>query len=220
MNHTTSPSAELLIATGCVHCPVVLGELSDQLKKGKIASLKITNIAVDNQRAAELNVRSVPWFSLSADTSFMIFSGSYSPKEIQQWLSTSQDKNGMQEYIENSLSNGQLATVLQAIQLAPETFSTVIAMLEDEDTSMEVRIGLDALVESLSATDILKNHAAAFKKIAATNNLRLQIDALHYLALTGNSEHKAFLQEYMNHDDQQVKEAAAEALETLNNLTE
>lgn len=220
MNHSKRPSAELFIATGCVHCPVVLNELSEQLKKGNIASLNINNIAVDNQRASELNIRSVPWFSLSADNSFMIFSGNHSPKEIQQWVNTSQTKKGMQDYIEESLSNGRLSTVIQVIQLAPEIFSTVISMLEDEDTGMEMRIGLDALIESFSASEILKNNASSFKKIASTNNPRLQIDALHYIALSGSAENRDFLQKYAEHEDQQVKDAAIEALETLNNLIE
>lgn len=220
MSHFKRPSAELFIATGCVHCPVVLNELSEQLKKGNIASLNITNIAVDNQRASELNIRSVPWFSLSNDNSFMIFSGNHSPKEIQQWVNTSQTKKGMQDYIEESLSSGRLSTVIQIIQLAPEVFSTVISMLEDEDTGMEMRIGLDALIESFSASGILKNNASSFKKIATTNNPRLQIDALHYIALSGSAENRDFLQKYTEHEDQQVKDAAIEALETLNNLIE
>jgi len=218
MNTPQPPSAELLIATGCAHCPAVLKELSEQLKKGKIASLKITNIAVDSQRASELNVRSVPWFSLSNDNSFMMFSGNYSAKEIQQWISTAQTETGMQEYIEDSLSKGQLSTVIQIIQLAPAIFSTVTSMLEDEETGMETRIGLDALVESFSASDILKNNVDSFKKIAATNNPRLQIDALHYIALSGIAENQEFLQQYTKHEDQQVKDAAIEALETLDDL--
>ena len=220
MSHSKHPSAELFIATGCVHCPVVLNELSEQLKKGNIASLNITNIAVDNQRASELNIRSVPWFSLSNEKSFMIFSGNHSPKEIQQWINTSQTKKGMQDYIEESLSNGRLSTVIQIIQLVPEVFSTVISMLGDEDTGMEIRIGLDALIENFSASEILKNNASSFKKIASTNNPRLQIDALHYIALSASAENRDFLQEYAEHEDQQVKDAAIEALETLNNLIE
>ena len=220
MNQTKIPSAELFVATGCIHCPVVLKELSEQLKKGKISSLNVTNIAVDNQRAGELNIRSVPWFSLRTENSFMIFSGKHSPKEIQQWLGKSQSENAMQEYIEEYLSSGQLLTVIQAVQIEPEIFNTIISMLEDEETSMETRIGLDALIESFSATDILKNHSSSLQKIASTDNPRLQIDALHYIALTGDSINKDYLEEFTKHKDQQVRDAATEALETLNDLIE
>ena len=218
MKSSNQPSAELFVATGCSHCPVVLNELSEQLKKGHISSLTVTNIAVDNERADELGIRSVPWFSLKNENTFMIFSGNYSPKEIQQWIASSQNKNGMQEYIEEFLSTGQLITVSQVVQLFPETFSSVISMIKDEETSMDIRIGLDALIESLSGSEILKKYTSSLKEIASSNIARLQIDALHYIALTGDVSNKAFLQEKTEDKDQQVKDAAVEALETLDDL--
>jgi hypothetical protein len=219
MTHSSPLSVELFVATGCSHCPIVLNELSEQLKKGTIASLRITNIAVDNERAAQLNIRSVPWFSIHHDASFMIFSGSHSPKEIRQWIKTSQTGNGMQDYVKDALSNGQLATVIQAIEIEPSSFAAIISMLEDEDTSMEVRIGLDALIESFASSDVLKNNVDAFKNIVRNNDLRLQIDALHYIALAGDPEDSAFINEFTQHEDPQLREAAVEALETLNDLT-
>ena len=218
MNTSIASSAELLIATGCRHCPVILKELTEQLKKGELASLKITNIAVKNKRAEELNVRSVPWFSLSNKNSFMIFSGEHSPKEVQQWLASSQAKNGMQEYIESFLGDGQLMTIVQAIQIKPEIFSHVLSMIKDEETSMDVRIGLDVLIENFSASEILQKYTAELKSIASSDNLRLKIDALHYIALTGDIKNKDFLQEKTKDSDVQVKDAAIEALETLEDL--
>jgi len=220
MKYSDKFSAELFIATGCVHCPVVLNELCGQLKKGHLSSLKITNIAIDNKSAEELNIRSVPWFSLTGNNSFMIFPGKHSPEEIKKWISLAQTKKGMQEYIEEYLGNGQLPIITQAIQLKPKTFSIIISMLEDEDTSMTVRIGLDALIENFTTTDILKEQSAALKNIACSDNTRLKIDALHYIALTGDAENKDFLQEYIEHKDPQVKDAALEALETLNDLVD
>lgn len=216
--NNTKPSVELFIATGCVHCPVVLNELSENIKKGEISSLNVTNIAVDNKKANELNIRSVPWFSLSQDDSFMIFSGEHSPKEIKQWISHIQTDTGMQTYIEESLGSGQLLTVANAIQIKPEIYSHVINMLEDEETSMDIRIGLDALTESLSATQILQRFADDFKKIASNDNVRLQIDALHYLALTADTDNKDFLLEKTKDKNPQISEAAIEALETLDDL--
>ena len=218
MNTSIPSSAELLIATGCRHCPVILKELTEKLKKGELASLKITNIAVENKRAEELNVRSVPWFSLSNKNSFMIFSGEHSPKEVQQWLTSSQAENGMQEYIESFLGDGQLMTIVQAIQIKPEIFSHVLNMIKDEETSMDVRIGLDVLIENFSASEILQKYTAELKSIASSDNLRLKIDALHYIALTGDIKNKDFLQEKTKDSDVQVKDAAIEALETLEDL--
>lgn len=220
--NTTSPkqhlTAELFIATGCAHCPTVMNELGDLLKSGKLGSLNISNIAIDNESAAALNIRSVPWFSLTNTHSSMILAGNYSPDEIKKWIEAAQSPEGMAEYIETFLGNGELMAVTQAIQLHPETFISVIHMLEDEETSMNIRIGLDALVENLSATETLKIHTSALKKLASQDNIRLQIDALHYLALTANSEIKNFIQEKTQDKDKQIQDAAIEALETLEDL--
>lgn len=213
---TTSPvSVELFIATGCQHCPVVLQALNEKLKTGEIASLNITNIAIDSLKAEKLNIRNVPWFSLSNDSSYMIFSGQHSPKEIQQWLTTSKSENGMHKYISEYLKSGQLMQVVQAIQIEPKMFSHVIDMIKDEQTSMDLRIGLDVLVENFTATEVLQNYSDELKAIALSDNTRLVIDALHYIALTGDFKNKCFLQDKTKDDDEQIKEAAIEALETL-----
>lgn len=214
------PQAELFIASGCAHCPTVMSQLSELLKVGKLSQLKITNIAVDNERAAHLNIRSVPWFSLSNSLSSMVFSGNYSAKEITQWVETSQTKEAMVNYIETLLKEGNLMTVVQAIQLAPKTFVSVIDMLKDEETSIDLRIGLDALLENFTATDTLKQQTPALLKMASEDNIRLQIDALHYLALTADTNNRAFLEEKTLDEDKQIQEAAIEALETLNDLIE
>lgn len=218
MNTSFSTSAELFIATGCRHCPIILKELSELLKRGSLASLKITNVAIDNKRAEELNIRSVPWFSLSNNSSFMIFSGEHSAKEIQHWLATSETSGGTQEYIKDFLGNGQLMTIVQAINIKPEIFSHIITMIKDEETSMDTRIGLDVLIENFSSSKILQQHTDELKKIVLLDDTRLTIDALHYIALTGDIRNKGFIEESKNNSNIQVKEAAIEALETLNDL--
>lgn len=218
MEQNTKPSAELFIATGCHHCPIVLAELSEQLKKGKLSSLNVINIAVDNSLAGKFNIRSVPWFSLSNNDSLMVFSGEHSPKEINQNITTSQNKNGIQEYIEKSLASGEIMNIAQAINIKPEVLSSVITMLGDEETSMDIRIGLDALIEQFAETETLNKYTNELKDIASKNNPRLQIDALHYIALTGDIGNKEFIDEHTKNADKQIKEAAIEALETLNDL--
>jgi len=109
----TPPTSELLIATGCAYCPNVLNELSNQLKSGKLAQLQITNIAVENDRAAQLNVRSVPWFSLKNSSAFMIFPGNFTAKEIEHWIAVAAEKKGMINYIEEFLGSGNLTTIIR-----------------------------------------------------------------------------------------------------------
>ena len=218
MQDLSPTSAELFIATGCSHCPLVLNELSEQLKKGAIAELNTINIAVDNTRADALNIRSVPWFSLTNNHSYMIFSGNYSPKEIQSWLKIAKSAEGMKNYIEELLGKGELMTIVQAINIQPSVLSSVISMLGDEETSMDIRIGLDVLIEQFSNTKILQNYTSELKSIALADMPRLQIDALHYIALTGDIENKHFLQQQTENTNHQIKEAAIEAIETLDDL--
>lgn len=218
MTNSNTSSAQLFIATGCTHCPVVLNTLSELLKNGQLSTLSINNISVEDDKSSKLNIRSVPWFSINNNKSSMVFTGTHSVKEIKKWVSASQTNNGMREYIEEFLKSGQLMDIVQAINLTPETFSIIIEMLEDEETSMQIRIGLDALIENFSGSEILKTYASAFNKIASQDNVRLQIDALHYLALTANKSQQNFLREKTKDDNKQIRDAATDALETLNDL--
>ena len=220
MQDLSPTSVELYVATGCSHCPLVLNELSEQLKTGAIAELNTINIAVDNTRADALNIRSVPWFSLANNHSYMIFSGNYSPKEIQNWLKIAKSADGMKDYIEVFLSKGELMTITQAINIQPKIFHSVITMLGDEETSIDIRIGLDVLIEQFSTTKILQNYTSELKIIALSDMPRLQIDALHYIALTGDIENKHFLQQQTENTNPQIKEAALEAIETLIDLVD
>ncbi|MFK5914095.1 MAG: hypothetical protein QM484_06955 [Woeseiaceae bacterium] len=208
-------SVELFIATSCHHCPTILNEFSSLVKNGKIASLNVTNIAVENTRATELNIRSVPWFSLSTDDAFMIFNGQHSEKEINEIVDNCQSNLAMQVYIIEQLSSGQMMLVNQAIKISPNMFSHVVTLLENEETSMDIRIGLDALTEMFENTEMLQEYAERFKEIISGNVVRLQIDALHYLALTGDVKHKDFISKKMIDKNKQIKEAAMEACETL-----
>jgi len=57
MTTTTVPDAELMIATGCTHCPVVLAGLGELIKAGQIGRLDVINIAQHPKLAEELRRR-------------------------------------------------------------------------------------------------------------------------------------------------------------------
>ncbi|NNF96029.1 MAG: HEAT repeat domain-containing protein, partial [Halobacteria archaeon] len=97
MSATTSspPDAELLIATGCAHCPVVLEGLSTLIKEGVISSLRVINIVNQPERAQELGVRSVPWLQLGP----FILQGLHSPAELREWAERAGSMEGMSVYL-------------------------------------------------------------------------------------------------------------------------
>ncbi|MDH3948815.1 MAG: thioredoxin family protein, partial [Gammaproteobacteria bacterium] len=106
MSATTSspPDAELLIATGCAHCPVVLEGISTLIKEGVISSLRVTNIANQPERAQELGVRSVPWLQLGPFT----LQGLHSPAELREWAERAGSMDGMSVYLHDQLKQGNL----------------------------------------------------------------------------------------------------------------
>ena len=214
MQPQTKPAAELYIATGCAHCPAVLNALSELLKKGQLSTLNITNIAVDNQRADALGIRSVPWLRLGK----FILPGVYPQSELQHWAQRATTAEGMAEYIETMLNNGELNPVQQTLQLDPESITAVIPLLANEDTAMQVRIGIDAILEQLSATPVLNALIPGLTQLAQQDNPRVQIDALHYLALTANPSVEPVLRQQHASATAIVQQAAEEALQTLHEL--
>ena len=83
---------------------------------------------------------------------------------------------------------------------------------------MDTRIGLDVLIENFSSNKTLQQYASALKEIVSSGDTRLKIDALHYIALTGDIKNKVFLEEQTKSSDIQIKDSAIEALETLDDL--
>lgn len=214
MPSPSKPAAELFIATGCAHCPAVLTALSELLKKGQLSALHITNIAVDNQRADALGIRSVPWLRLGK----LVLPGVYTPSELQHWAQRANSVAGMAEYIESMLNNGELNPVQQALQLEPESVAALMPLLANEDTAMQVRIGIDAILEQLSATPVLNTLIPELTQLAQEDNPRVQIDALHYLALTANPRVESVLRQQLASTTTIVQQAAEEALQTLHEL--
>ncbi len=76
------PDAELLIASGCAHCPVVLSGLAELLKQGRIGRLDIINIAAHPELAEARNARSVPWIRIGP----FELSGAHSAQELAVWV--------------------------------------------------------------------------------------------------------------------------------------
>ena len=59
-----APHAELLLAPGCAHCPVVLAALAELIKAGRIGRLEVINIASHPEEAEARGVRGVPWIRI------------------------------------------------------------------------------------------------------------------------------------------------------------
>jgi hypothetical protein len=208
----TSPlEAELLIATGCVHCPVVLEGVSTLLKEGVIGSLRVTNIVSQPERAQELGVRSVPWLQLGPFT----LQGLHSPAELRDWAKRAGSVEGMSLYLHDQLKQGHLEAMEKMLASQPQWLMALLPLLEDEDTDMKVRIGVDALLESLASDTDLSGLVEGLGRLSQHDRQALRSDATHYLALTGSPSAIPYLEARLQDDSAEVREIAEEGLAEL-----
>lgn len=205
------PDAELLIATGCAHCPVVLEGLTGLIKEGAIGRLTVTNIVVHPERARELGVRSVPWLQLGP----FVLQGLHSPAELREWTGRAGSMDGMRQYLHDQLKQGNLEAMETLLAQQPRWLPALIPLLEDEDTDMKVRIGVDALLESLADRIDLAPLIPELGRLSRHERSSLRADATHYLALTGSPEAVPYIQARLQDDDEEVRSIAEEAMQKV-----
>ena len=209
------PDAELLIATGCAHCPVVLEGLSSLIKEGVISSLRVTNIANQPERAQQLGVRSVPWLQLGP----FVLQGLHSPAELREWAERAGSMEGMSIYLHDQLKQGNLDAMEALLHREPEWLGALIPLIEQEDTDMKVRIGIDALLESLATNTNLDGLVEELGRLSQHERQSLRSDASHYLSLTRSPAAIPFLEARLHDESDEVREIAEEGLTELKTLT-
>jgi len=214
MNHTPPPSALLLIASGCPHCPAVLKGLSELVKRGEIGALEVINIAHHPERASELGVRSVPWTRIG----LFEFSGPLTPGELSSWAKRAADPDGISRYIEEQLKSGQLTQAEQLLKRHPDQLTALLPLFESSSTEITVRIGIGALLESFAHTPPLQALIPELGRLSTLDDQRIRADACHYLGLSGSPEARSHLEARLEDSDAEVAEIAAESLEQLDTI--
>jgi thioredoxin-like negative regulator of GroEL len=212
MNTPSAPDAKLLIAPGCAHCPAVLQHLSTLLKENLIGKLEVINIHQHPEIAQQLNVRSVPWLQLGEFT----LNGAYSLSELRDYASFTGSESGISQYIEKQLAEGQLSALIEEIKHHPHWLKSVLQLLMDDDTSMQVRLGLDSLIESLAGSEILFDLANELGQLSKEVHISRLADIIHYLGLTHNPGARAFIETHCNNENPDIREVCQDALEEIN----
>lgn len=205
------PDAELLIATGCAHCPVVLEGLSSLIKEGVISSLRVTNIVNQPERAQQLGVRSVPWLKLGP----FVLQGLHSPAELREWAERAGSMEGISMYLYDQLKQGNLDEMENLLATQPNWLGALIPLLEQEDTDMKVRIGVDALLESLATDTELDSLVEELGRLSQHERQSLRSDASHYLSLTRSPAAIPFLEARLQDESAEVRDIAEEGLQKL-----
>jgi thiol-disulfide isomerase/thioredoxin len=205
------PDALLLLATGCAHCAGVLEGLTELLKQGRIGRLEAVNIAEHPQTASTLDVRSVPWTLLGP----FALVGAMTPGELARWAELAATDEGFAVYYSHLLQTRRPHEVSQSLARHPSGLAQLIGLLADEDTPMAVRIGVGVVMDELAGSALLASGLDALIALAGSKQANTRADAAHYLGLTRQPGAAATLKALLHDPHADVREIAAEALQTL-----
>ncbi|NNF96236.1 MAG: HEAT repeat domain-containing protein, partial [Halobacteria archaeon] len=159
-------------------------------------------------------VRSVPWLQLGP----FILQGLHSPAELREWAERAGSMEGMSVYLHEQLKQGNLDAMEQLLAAQPVWLDALIPLLEQEDTDMKVRIGVDALLESLAASTDLGGLIEELGRLSQHERQSLRSDATHYLSLTHTPAAIPFLEARLQDESAEVRGIAEEGLAELKAL--
>lgn len=207
----TAPDALLFITTGCPHCPVVLQGLSDLLKQAIIGKLTAVNVAAHPELAAEYGVRAAPWLRLGPFT----LTGTHTPAELRQWAEWSSGEEGIAHYVEHLLKDGGFKQAGIFIAEDTQRLKPLLAIVADPEKSIEVRVGVDALLESYTKTPALQSLLPQLAALTRHADHRVRADACNLLGLSGSAAARPYLEVCVNDSSDEVREIASESLQLL-----
>jgi thiol-disulfide isomerase/thioredoxin len=206
------PDALLLLTTTCPHCPKVLASLAELVKQGVIGRLEVVNITARPAVARKFGVRSVPWMKIGE----FELQGLYTPAELRQWAERAGSFDGLGEYFHELLKSGQLDQVTAQVARGGHPLKVLIRLLGDADTELTVRIGVNAVVESLEGQPVLAEAVAPLIELARHRESHVRGDAAHLLSYTHQPEARPLLKTLLKDENADVREIATEGLERLN----
>lgn len=204
-----TPDAEVLITTGCAHCPAVVAGLSELAEQGLIGRLQIINVTTHPEEAQSRNVRSSPWTRIGPFT----LEGSYTPAELRSWAERAAGGAGMADYFTELLHNQQFDRALQQVHDDPAQLDTLVGLVGDLETPMGVRIGISALFEELAEQNLLTPALPGLVALTRSNDSAVRADAAHFIGLLGADVARDHLLPLLEDENAEVREIAAESLE-------
>ena len=206
-----APDALLLISTHCPHCPAMLAALADLVKQGVIGRFEAVNLERHPEVGQALNVRSVPWVRIGR----IELAGVHTKTALASWAAKADSDDGIADYFHMLLKEGQLPRVQAMIESNPDLLSAVLPIVGNVDASLNVRLGAGVLLENLEGSDTLRALIPRLGDLSQHDDARIRADACHYLGLTGDATSRSWLTPRLKDDDADVREIAAESLETL-----
>lgn len=212
-----SPSSRdihFFTAPGCSVCAGMKTLFLNMQKQQKLDRLKIIDLTQLQTIPAELDIKQVPWLTIGP----WVFIGQMTLGEVQSWTQKKADNQGMEDYIKWQFRKGQLHAVEIATRLFPQVLTYMIPMMLDENTLLQTRIGIMAILESYENTETLKK---LYPEIAAGmthSDFRVRVDICQMLMMSDAESSKKDLQILSHDENPEVREAAKDALVELGEI--
>ena len=206
-----SPAVLMLMGTQCAYCGPMMQMLTELMKAGQIAELRVVNIEKAPELAQQLGVRSVPWLQIGP---FELL-GSRSKEEILLWIERASSFEGMNDYLEEVLSEGNLEYANKLIQRYPQALENVIELMADPEAKINVRLGVGVIIEDMAESEEFNFVIPRLIEFLSSEDARIRGDACHYLSLTKNSSYIPVIEKLLSDESEEVREIAGDSLDDL-----
>lgn len=184
--------------------------LSDRLKNAQLSTLTAHNIVATAELAAEKRIRSVPWMQIGD----YVLTGQQTPVEIDRWIAYASRAASPEAQLEYAIVSADLPAAEQIASTASGQ-QALIHLLGDNDTPLNTRIGLGAIIESVAEQGLDNNWVDALSNLSTHQNTNIRADACHYLGLSQNPSAKPALEARLQDENNDVREIASDSLTEL-----
>lgn len=205
------PNALIFIGTGSPHCPAVLDALVRLLEAGRLARIEAVNLAAAPEVAARYGVRSVPWVRIGP---FDLI-GARTPAELAEWVEHAASGEGWPAYFSHLIGDRRIPEVVARVRASPAHLTDLLSLLTSEETPLDTRIGVSAVVEELAGTAELAAAREPLEQLTLSPLASTRGDACHFLGLAGDRGAAPAVRRLLDDEDAEVREIAAEALAML-----
>lgn len=201
----------MLMGTHCTYCGPMMQMLTELMKAGQLTQLRIVNIENNSELAAEHGVRSVPWLQIGP----FELSGSRSKKELSLWIERASSFDGVTDYLEEVLSEGNINYANKLIQRYPQALENVIDLMADPDAKINVRLGVGVIIEELAESEQFEAVIPRLLDYLSSSDARIRGDACHYLSLTNDRSYIPDIEKLLSDESEEVREIARDSLDEL-----
>lgn len=210
------PAVLMLMGTRCTYCGPMMQLLTELMKAGHIAELRIINIEDNAEMAQQLGVRGVPWLQIGP----FELQGSRTRQELLLWLQRASSFEGVSEYLKEVLAEGNIEYANKLIQRYPAALENVIEIMADPEAKINVRLGVGVIIEGLAETEQFKKLIPQLIAYLSNDDARVRGDACHYLSLTKDVSCIPDIEKLLSDENDEVREIAQESLDDLRDLPE